>query len=51
VQEVTKLIAARYLILRPDGGKKNTKLIYFYNSMGFEYMTSKHEWMYLKLNQ
>lgn len=49
-KEITKLAAARYLILRPDGGKENTKLVDFYNAMKFEYMNKKHEWMYLKLS-
>ena len=47
--EVSKTIGTRYLILRPDGGKKNKKLVLFYESMSFRYMTDKHEWMYLKL--
>lgn len=48
-KEITELAAARYLILRPDGGKKNTKLVAFYTSIQFRYMTKMHEWMYLKL--
>ena len=47
--EISKIVGVRYLILRPDGGKGNEKLVSFYYSMEFRYMTSKHEWMYLKL--
>jgi len=48
-KQVSELAAVRYLILRPDGGKDNIDLVTFYESMGFEYMTAQHEWMYLKL--
>lgn len=47
--EISKIVGVRYLILRPDGGKENEKLVSFYESMEFRYMTDKHEWMYLKL--
>ncbi len=47
--EISNIVGVRYLILRPDGGKKNEKLVSFYESMEFRYMTTKHEWMYLKL--
>jgi len=47
--EISKIVGVRYLILRPDGGKENEKLVSFYESMEFQYMTNKHEWMYLKL--
>lgn len=47
--EISKIVGLRYLILRPDGGKENEKLVSFYESMEFRYMTDKHEWMYLKL--
>lgn len=47
--EISKVVGVRYLILRPDGGKENEKLVSFYESMEFRYMTDKHEWMYLKL--
>lgn len=47
--EISNIVGVRYLILRPDGGKKNGKLVSFYESMEFRYMTTKHEWMYLKL--
>jgi len=47
--EISKIVGVRYLILRPDGGKENVKLVSFYKSMEFRYMTDKHEWMYLKL--
>jgi len=49
-QEISQLAGARYLILRPDGGKEHKSLVAFYESMNFRYMTDKHEWMYLKLN-
>ena len=49
-QNVSKLAGARYLILRPDGGKEHQSLVAFYESMNFKYMTNKHEWMFLKLN-
>ncbi|WP_294965090.1 hypothetical protein [Sulfurimonas sp.] len=48
-EEIARLAGVRYLILRPDGGKENKKLVAFYESMEFRYMTDKHEWMYLKL--
>ena len=47
--EISQVVGIRYLILRPDGGKDNEKLVSFYESMEFKYMTHKHEWMYLKL--
>ena len=47
--EISKTVGIKYLILRPDGGKENEKLVTFYKSMNFRYMTEKHEWMYLKL--
>jgi len=47
--EVRKHIGVSYLILYPDGGKKNTELVKFYTSMGFTYATNKHEWTYMKL--
>jgi len=47
--EISQIVGIRYLILRPDGGKENEKLVVFYESMEFRYMTEKHEWMYLKL--
>ena len=47
--EISQTVGIRYLILRPDGGKENKKLVSFYESMKFQYMTDKHEWMYLKL--
>lgn len=47
--EISKTVGIRYLILRPDGGKENKRLVSFYESMEFRYMTDKHEWMYLKL--
>ena len=46
---ISETVGVRYLILRPDGGKENKKLVSFYESMNFKYMTNKHEWMYLKL--
>ena len=49
-EEISQLAGARYLILRPDGGKEHKNLVAFYESMKFRYMTDKHEWMYLKLN-
>ncbi len=49
VIEISQTVGIRYLILRPDGGKENKKLVSFYESMEFRYMTDKHEWMYLKL--
>lgn len=47
--EISQTVGIRYLILRPDGGKENKRLVTFYESMNFRYMTNKHEWMYLKL--
>jgi len=47
--EISQTVGIRYLILRPDGGKENKRLVAFYESMEFRYMTDKHEWMYLKL--
>jgi len=47
--EISQSVGIRYLILRPDGGKENEKLVAFYEFMEFRYMTDKHEWMYLKL--
>ncbi len=47
--EISQTVGIRYLILRPDGGKENKRLVTFYESMQFKYMTDKHEWMYLKL--
>ncbi len=47
--KISELSGVRYLVLRPDGGKENKKLVSFYESMDFRYMTDKHEWMYLKL--
>lgn len=47
--EISQTVGIRYLILRPDGGKENQKLVSFYESMEFRYMTHKHEWMYFKL--
>ncbi|MCF6310558.1 MAG: hypothetical protein L3J19_08840 [Sulfurimonas sp.] len=47
--EISQTVGIRYLILRPDGGKENKKLVTFYEAMEFRYMTNKYEWMYLKL--
>ena len=47
--EVREHIGVSYLVLYPDGGKENKNLVDFYKSMGFSYVTSKHEWMYIKL--
>ncbi len=47
--EISKLAGVRYLVLRPDGGKENKKLVSFYTSMKFKYMTEHNEWMFLKL--
>jgi len=47
--EVREHIGVSYLILYPDGGKKNKILVNFYKTMGFSYATNKHEWMYIKL--
>ena len=39
-----------YLILWPDGGKQNPKLVGFYEKMSFQFMTPEHEWMFSKLS-
>lgn len=46
---VQEHIGVSYLVLYPDGGQENTKLVNFYKSVGFSYATDKHEWMYIKL--
>jgi hypothetical protein len=48
-QEVKELVGVSYIALYPDGGKDNIKLIDFYKSLGFDFITNKHEWMYIKL--
>ena len=48
-QEVQELIGISYIALYPDGGKDNLKLVNFYKSLGFDFITNKHEWMYIKL--
>jgi GNAT superfamily N-acetyltransferase len=47
--DVREHIGVNYLILYPENGRTNEKLVSFYKSMGFEYATKKHEWMYIKL--
>jgi len=47
--EVRECIGVNYLVLYPEKGRKNKNLVSFYKSMGFEYATKKHEWMYVKL--
>ena len=47
--EVSKLLGVSYLVLYPEGGKENIRLVEFYKMIGFEFMTKKHEWMYLKI--
>lgn len=47
--EASEILGISYLILYPDGGKDNLKLVNFYNSIGFKFITNKHEWMYIKL--
>jgi len=47
--EISKLAGVRYLVLRPDGGKENKKLVAVYTAMKFMYMTAQNEWMFLKL--
>ena len=47
--EASELLGISYLILYPEGGKKNVKLVDFYKSIGFDFMTHKQEWMYLKI--
>lgn len=47
--EVREYIGVSYLVLYPDGGSDNKKLVDFYESMNFKFATSKKEWMYIKL--
>ena len=47
--EVKELLGVSYLVLYPDGGKENPQLVNFYKSIGFKFITNKHEWMYIKL--
>ena len=47
--DVREHIGVSYLILYPDGGQDNKRLVDFYKSSGFSYATNKHEWMYVKL--
>lgn len=47
--EASELLGISYLILYPEGGKENLRLVEFYKSIGFDFMTEKHEWMYLKI--
>lgn len=47
--QVREHIGVSYLVLYPDGGNKNEKLVKFYESMNFKFATNKHEWMYIKL--
>lgn len=47
--EVSELLGVSYLVLYPEGGKENVRLVEFYKMIGFEFMTKKHEWMYLKI--
>ncbi len=49
-EAIKKRAGVRYLILRPDGGRENEKLAAFYISMGFQYMTKRNEWMFLRLS-
>lgn len=48
-QEVKELVGISYIALYPDGGKDNLRLVDFYKSIGFDFITNKHEWMYIKL--
>ncbi len=48
-QEVKELVGISYIALYPDGGKDNIRLVDFYKSIGFDFITNKHEWMYIKL--
>lgn len=47
--EASDILGISYLILYPEGGKDNVKLVEFYKSIGFDFLTNKHEWMYIKL--
>ena len=47
--EVREHIGVSYLVLYPDGGSENEKLVKFYESMKFKFATDKKEWMYIKL--
>lgn len=47
--EVREHIGVSYLVLYPDDGRENEKLVEFYESMNFKFATSKKEWMYIKL--
>jgi len=47
--EVREHIGVSYLVLYPDGGRENERLVEFYESMNFKFATSKKEWMYIKL--
>jgi len=42
-------VGVSYLVLYPDGGSQNKKLVDFYESMNFKFATNKKEWMYIKL--
>jgi len=47
--EVREHVGVSYLVLYPDGGSQNKKLVDFYESMNFKFATNKKEWMYIKL--
>jgi len=47
--EVREHVGVSYLVLYPDGGSENERLVEFYESMNFKFATSKKEWMYIKL--
>ncbi len=47
--EVREHVGVSYLVLYPDGGSENERLVEFYEAMNFKFATSKKEWMYIKL--
>lgn len=47
--DVRERVGLRYLILYPQGGRENEKLVNLYTSHNFQFLTHKHEWMFFKL--